>query len=158
MTLHNANLKKRIMATMVTGVMATGAVVSAPLAEAASEKTSSQQIVGAYEKLSGAELARYDELLQQTVEQDQAIDLLPSSVGAGWCIDWGLSNPWDTGNYEVRKLTGASGRVGDGDRISEDIHIAAINVVKALQKDYKAYAAGDSSKACLLYTSPSPRD
>ncbi|GAA3523857.1 hypothetical protein ACFPRI_11020 [Corynebacterium pilbarense] len=147
MTLHNANLKKRIMTAMVTGVMATGAVVSAPLAEAASEKTSSQQIVGAYEKLSGADLARYDQIRQQTVSDDQAIDLLPSSVGAGWCIDWGLGNPWDTGNYEVRKLTGASGRVGDGDRISEDIHIAAINVVKALQKDYKAYADGDTSKA-----------
>ena len=147
MTLHNANLKKRIMTAMVTGVMATGAVVSAPLAEAASEKTSSQQIVGAYEKLSGADLARYDQIRQQTVPEDQAIDLLPSSVGAGWCIDWGLGNPWDTGNYEVRKLTGASGRVGDGDRISKDIHIAAINVVKELQKDYKAYAAGDSSKA-----------
>ena len=147
MTLHNANLKKRIMTAMVTGVMATGAVVSAPLAEAASEKTSSQQIVGAYEKLSGADLARYDQIRQQTVSEDQAIDLLPSSVGAGWCIDWGLGNPWDTGNYEVRKLTGASGRVGDGDRISEDIHIAAINVVKAMQKDYKAYADGDTSKA-----------
>jgi len=147
MTLHNANLKKRIMTAMVTGVMATGAVVSAPLAEAASEKTSSQQIVGAYEKLSGADLARYDQIRQQTVSEDQAIDLLPSSVGAGWCIDWGLGNPWDTGNYEVRKLTGASGRVGDGDRISKDIHIAAINVVKELQKDYKAYAEGDSSKA-----------
>ncbi|MCZ2221233.1 hypothetical protein NUW87_07575 [Corynebacterium pilbarense] len=145
--MHNANLKKRIMTAMVTGVMATGAVVSAPLAEAASEKTSSQQIVGAYEKLSGADLARYDQIRQQTVSDDQAIDLLPSSVGAGWCIDWGLGNPWDTGNYEVRKLTGASGRVGDGDRISEDIHIAAINVVKALQKDYKAYADGDTSKA-----------
>ncbi|MCG7296429.1 hypothetical protein MHJ86_06095 [Corynebacterium afermentans] len=145
--MHNANLKKRIMTAMVTGVMATVAVVSAPLAEAASEKTSSQQIVGAYEKLSGADLARYDQIRQQTVSEDQAIDLLPSSVGAGWCIDWGLGNPWDTGNYEVRKLTGASGRVGDGDRISEDIHIAAINVVKALQKDYKAYADGDTSKA-----------
>ena len=147
MTLHNANLKKRIMTAMVTGVMATGAVVSAPLAEAANENTSSQQIVRAYEKLSGADLARYDQMLQQTVKQDQAIDLLPSSVGPGWCIDWGLGNPWDTGNYEVRKLTGASGRVGDGDRISKDVHIAAINVVKELQKDYKAYAAGDSSKA-----------
>ncbi|MDC7109385.1 hypothetical protein [Corynebacterium afermentans] len=147
MTLHNANLKKRIMTAMVTGVMATGAVVSAPLAEAASEKTSSQQIVGAYEKLSGADLARYDQIRQQTVKEDQAIDLLPSSVGAGWCIDWGLGNPWDSGNYEVRKLTGASGRVGNGDAINEDVHIAAINVVKALQKDYKAYAEGDSSKA-----------
>ena len=147
MTLHNANLKKRIMTAMVTGVMATGAVVSAPLAEAASENTSSQQIVGAYEKLSGADLARYDQIRQQTVKEDQAIDLLPSSVGAGWCIDWGLGNPWDSGNYEVRKLTGASGRVGNGDAINEDVHIAAINVVKALQKDYKAYAAGDSSKA-----------
>ncbi len=147
MTLHNANLKKRIMTAMVTGVMATGAVVSAPLAEAASENTSSQQIVGAYEKLSGADLARYDQIRQQTVKEDQAIDLLPSSVGAGWCIDWGLGNPWDSGNYEVRKLTGASGRVGDGDRISDDVHIAAINVVKELQKDYKAYAAGDTSKA-----------
>ena len=147
MTLHNANLKKRIMTAMVTGVMATGAVVSAPLAEAASEKTSSQQIVGAYEKLCGADLARYDQIRQQTVSEDQAIDLLPSSVGAGWCIDWGLGNPWDSGNYEVRKLTGASGRVGNGDAINEDVHIAAINVVKALQKDYKAYAAGDSSKA-----------
>ena len=146
MTLHNANLKKRIMTAMVTGVMATGAVVSAPLAEAASENTSSQQIVGAYEKLSGADLARYDQI-RQTVKEDQAIDLLPSSVGAGWCIDWGLGNPWDSGNYEVRKLTGASGRVGNGDAINEDVHIAAINVVKALQKDYKAYAAGDSSKA-----------
>ena len=147
MTLHNANLKKRIMTAMVTGVMATGAVVSAPLAEAASEKTSSQQIVGAYEKLSGADLARYDQIRQQTVKEDQAIDLLPSSVGAGWCIDWGLGNPWDSGNYEVRKLTGASGRVGNGDAINEDVQIAAINVVKALQKDYKAYAEGDSSKA-----------
>ncbi|WP_143313368.1 hypothetical protein [Corynebacterium afermentans] len=145
--MHNANLKKRIMTAMVTGVMATGAVVSAPLAEAASENTSSQQIVGAYEKLSGADLARYDQIRQQTVKEDQAIDLLPSSVGAGWCIDWGLGNPWDSGNYEVRKLTGASGRVGNGDAINEDVHIAAINVVKALQKDYKAYAAGDSSKA-----------
>ncbi|WP_293831428.1 hypothetical protein [uncultured Corynebacterium sp.] len=145
--MHNANLKKRIMTAMVTGVMATGAVVSAPLAEAASENTSSQQIVGAYEKLSGADLARYDQIRQQTVKEDQAIDLLPSSVGAGWCIDWGLGNPWDSGNYEVRKLTGASGRVGDGDRISDDVHIAAINVVKELQKDYKAYAAGDTSKA-----------
>ena len=147
MTLHNANLKKRIMATMVTGVMATGAVVSAPLAEAANENTSSQQIVDAYEKLSGADLARYDQMLKQAPKDDQSIDLLPSSVGPGWCIDWGLGNPWDSGNYEVRKLTGASGRVGNGDAISEDVRIAAINVVKELQKDYKAYAAGKTSKA-----------
>ena len=79
MTLHNANLKKRIMTAMVTGVMATGAVVSAPLAEAANENTSSQQIVGAYEKLSGADLARYDQMLKQAPKDDQSIDLLPSS-------------------------------------------------------------------------------
>ena len=152
MTLHNANLKKRIMTAMVTGVMATGAVVSAPLAEAANENTSSQQIVGAYEKLSGADLARYDQMLKQAPKDDQSIDLLPSSAGPGWCIDWGLGNPWDTGNYQVRKLTGASGRVGNGDAISEDVRIAAINVVKELQKDYKAYANGDQSKAGAILT------
>ncbi|WP_168168277.1 hypothetical protein [Corynebacterium sp. HMSC034A01] len=150
--MHNANLKKRIMTAMVTGVMATGAVVSAPLAEAANENTSSQQIVGAYEKLSGADLARYDQMLKQAPKDDQSIDLLPSSAGPGWCIDWGLGNPWDSGNYEVRKLTGASGRVGNGDAISEDVRIAAINVVKELQKDYKAYAAGDQSKANAILT------
>ena len=152
MTLHNANLKKRIMTAMVTGVMATGAVVSAPLAEAANENTSSQQIVNAYEKLSGADLARYDQMLKQAPRDDQSIDLLPSSAGPGWCIDWGLGNPWDSGNYQVRKLTGASGRVGDGDAISEDVRIAAINVVKELQKDYKAYANGDQSKAGAILT------
>ena len=152
MTLHNANLRKRIMTAMVTGVMATGAVVSAPLAEAANENTSSQQIVGAYEKLSGADLARYDQMLKQAPRDDQSIDLLPSSAGPGWCIDWGLGNPWDTGNYQVRKLTGASGRVGNGDAISEDVRIAAINVVKELQKDYKAYANGDQSKAGAILT------
>ena len=152
MTLHNANLKKRIMTAMVTSVMATGAVVSAPLAEAANENTSSQQIVNAYEKLSGADLARYDQMLKQAPRDDQSIDLLPSSAGPGWCIDWGLGNPWDSGNYQVRKLTGASGRVGDGDAISEDVRIAAINVVKELQKDYKAYANGDQSKAGAILT------
>ena len=59
------------MTAMVTGVMATGAVVSAPLAEAANENTSSQQIVGAYEKLSGADLARYDQMLKQAPKDDQ---------------------------------------------------------------------------------------
>ena len=152
MTLHNANLNKRIMTAMVTGVMATGAVVSAPLAEAANENTSSQQIVGAYDKLSGTDLARYDQMLKQAPRDDQSIDLLPSSAGPGWCIDWGLGNPWDSGNYQVRKLTGASGRVGDGDAISEDVRIAAINVVKELQKDYKAYANGDQSKAGAILT------
>ena len=151
MTLHNANLKKRIMATMVTGVMATGAVVSAPLANAANENTPSQHIVNAYEKLSGADLARFDKAMNEIPGakngEDWSIDLLRSSGGSGFCIDWGLGNPWDGGNYEPRKLTGASGRVGDGDAISEDVRIAAINVVRELQKDYKDYAAGTTSKA-----------
>ncbi|WJY96472.1 hypothetical protein [Corynebacterium fournieri] len=152
MTLQNANLKKRVMTMVVTGVMASGAVVSAPLAQAASTNTPSQQIVDAYDKLSGADLARYDQQIKSVPKGDSSIELLPSSVGAGWCIDWGLGNPWDSGNYEVRKLTGASGRVGTGNSISSDVNIAAINVVKELQKDYKAYANGDSSKKGAIET------
>ena len=139
--LKNATLKKRAMAALISSTIAAGgAVAVAPDALALTYTGSQAQIVNAYERLSEAELRQYYAAKKPT-NLDYGTFLLPTDSGPGWCIDWGLDNPWNNvpGGYEVRKLTGASGRVGDGLRINSDIQLAAINVTKSLIADYQAY-------------------
>lgn len=153
--LKNAHLKKRAMAALISSTLIAGTAVSvAPDALALTYTGSSAQIVGAYQSLSEQELRQfysdgYKDLRNQPFDVNTFV--LPNEVASGWCIDWGIDNPWNNeiGGYEVRKLTGASGRFGDGLGINDDVRLAAINVTKSLIKDYEQYQKNPSSN--LVY-------
>ena len=143
------------MAALISSTLIAGTAVSvAPDALALTYTGSSAQIVGAYQSLSEQELRQfysdgYKDLRNQPFDVNTFV--LPNEVASGWCIDWGIDNPWNNeiGGYEVRKLTGASGRFGDGLGINDDVRLAAINVTKSLIKDYEQYQKNPSSN--LVY-------
>ena len=149
--LKNANLKKRAMAALISSTLIAGGVAGvAPSAEALTYTGSQAQIVNAYERLSEEDLRQYF-AAEKPTSYSNGTFVLPTDRGPGWCIDWGIDSPWNNepGGYEVRKLTGASGRVGDGLRINEDVLLAAINVTKSLNADFQAYQKQPSPN--LLY-------
>lgn len=125
-----------VSATLVAG----SAVVAMPVAEAATYTQSSLLTVSAYERLNEKELREFYSVKPGPVNWD-ATFLLPTQLGPGWCIDWGVPGPWDgkPGGYDIRKLTGASGRYGEGLGINEDVRLAAINVTKSLINDYRQF-------------------
>ena len=137
MTLHNANLKKRIMATMVAGAVAFGgAAAVAPAADA------DVRITSQYSTLDSAvEQVAVDYNLKQEWNRDSGQYQTP--FGPGWCIDRHLDVPRTNTAYEVRKLDGTSGFYGfNGDmggnlKIDEDIERAAINLTKLMLTDVK---------------------
>ena len=137
MTLHNANLKKRIMATMVAGAVAFGgAAAVAPAADA------DVRITSQYSTLDSAvEQVTVDYNLKQEWNRDSGQYQTP--FGPGWCIDRHLDVPRTNTAYEVRKLDGTSGFYGfNGDmggnlKIDEDIERAAINLTKLMLTDVK---------------------
>ena len=137
MTLHNANLKKRIMATMVAGAVAFGgAAVVAPAADADTRITSQYSALD-----SSVEQVAVDYNLKQEWNRDSGQYQTP--FGPGWCIDRHLDVPRTNTAYEVRKLDGTSGFYGfNGDmggnlKIDEDIERAAINLTKLMLTDVK---------------------
>ena len=137
MTLHNANLKKRIMATLVSGAVAFGgAAVVAPAADADSRITSQYSALD-----SSVEQVAVDYNLKQEWNRDSGQYWTP--LGPGWCIDRHLDVPRTNTAYEVRKLDGTSGFYGfNGDmggnlKIDEDIERAAINLTKLMLTDVK---------------------
>ena len=144
--LKNAHLKKRVMTALISATTVAGTIaVVAPEATAATA-ADSYLTVSAYDKMSEQELHHYFEAVKENQnERNGSIGLLPTEHGNGWCIDWGLSNPWDNtkSGYEVRKLTGASGRYGTGEYIDEDVRYAAINVVTKLMEDYQKHKEGE---------------
>ncbi|WP_454038874.1 hypothetical protein [Corynebacterium afermentans] len=149
--MKNANLKKRAMAALISSTLIAGGVAGiAPSAEALTYMGSQAQIVNAYERLSEEDLRQYF-AAEKPTSYSNGTFVLPTDRGPGWCIDWGIDNPWNNepGGYEVRKLTGASGRVGDGLGINQDILLAAINVTKSLTADFQTYQKQPSPN--LLY-------
>ncbi|MCG7291375.1 hypothetical protein MHJ98_03250 [Corynebacterium afermentans] len=135
--MHNANLKKRIMATMVAGAVAFGgAAAVAPAADA------DVRITSQYSTLDSAvEQVAVDYNLKQEWNRDSGQYQTP--FGPGWCIDRHLDVPRTNTAYEVRKLDGTSGFYGfNGDmggnlKIDEDIERAAINLTKLMLTDVK---------------------
>ncbi|MCG7296430.1 hypothetical protein MHJ86_06100 [Corynebacterium afermentans] len=135
--MHNANLKKRIMATMVAGAVAFGgAAVVAPAADADTRITSQYSTLD-----SAVEQAVVDYNLKQ--EWNRGSGQYQTPFGPGWCIDRHLDVPRTNTAYEVRKLDGTSGFYGfNGDmggnlKIDEDIERAAINLTKLMLTDVK---------------------
>ncbi|MCZ9290932.1 hypothetical protein L8U61_02115 [Corynebacterium sp. c8Ua_144] len=135
--MHNANLKKRIMATLVSGAVAFGgAAVVAPAADADSRITSQYSALD-----SSVEQVAVDYNLKQEWNRDSGQYWTP--LGPGWCIDRHLDVPRTNTAYEVRKLDGTSGFYGfNGDmggnlKIDEDIERAAINLTKLMLTDVK---------------------
>ena len=136
------------MTALISTTAVLGSVAAVAPTASAAVGDDSYLTVNKYEKLDKDELAAYMNA-PKSQGSDWSINLLPTNLGPGWCVDWGLGNGWNDAKagYEPRKLTGASGRVGDGPGISEDVRLGAINTVKKLQADYKAYAEGDTSLA-----------
>ena len=145
MTLHNANLKKRIMATMVAGAVAFGgAAVVAPAADADSRITSQYSTLD-----DSVEQAVVDYNQKQEWNRDSGQYWTP--LGPGWCIDRHLDVPRTNTAYEVRKLDGTSGFYGfNGDmggdlKIDADIERAAINLTKLMLTDVKQGKNADAA-------------
>ncbi|WP_133064053.1 hypothetical protein [Corynebacterium hadale] len=66
---------------------------------------------------------------------------LRTNRGSAWSIDGAVDA---LEGAQVRKLTGQSGRVGEGDSLDAQVRVAAINVTKALQQDLRNYASKPS--------------
>lgn len=147
--MKNANLKKRVLATMITASVAfSGAVAVAPSASA------NEAVTSRYTPLSyDSELAARQYNLKQTLRQDMG--QLPTKFGPGWCIDAALPEPQDQTQYQVRRLDGTSGLYGfnlatGGDlKIHPDIEKAAINLTKLMLDDYYAGRATDAKRKNL---------
>ena len=147
--LKNANLKKRVLATMVSATVAFGGVaVAAPTADA------DVQVTSEYKALpSDATQAALQ--YNKTQKLDRRMDLLPTQYGPGWCIDAALPAPEDYTNYQVRQLSGVSGLYGfnlvsGGDySINPDIEKAAINLTKLMLDDYYAGRTEAAKKKAL---------
>ncbi|WP_141757764.1 hypothetical protein [Corynebacterium sp. HMSC071B10] len=144
--MQNANLKKRIMAALISGVLATGTTaVIVPEASAAD-----QMIVEAYQRLDEASLRQFEieqsKLAKRYPKWTQPVQVLSTNQGPGWCIDWGIDSSWNNPDgFEVRKLTGQSGRVGQGYAIDENIRIASITLTKQMLTDFKQWEETSSS-------------
>ncbi len=125
------------MAGLISGVMAVStAHVVAPNASA------DMAVTAEYDRLSPEveQQVREEQALwkQRITSGANALDLLPTKYGPGWCIDWGIDNPWNNpGGYEYRKLTGQSGRYGEGNRINKDVEKGAINLMRSVMEDQK---------------------
>ena len=139
------------MTALISSTLIAGGVAAvSPSAEALTYMGSQAQIVNEYDRLSEEDLRQYF-AAEKPTSYSNGTFVLPTDRGPGWCIDWGIDNPWNNepGGYEVRKLTGASGRFGDGLRINENVLLAAINVTKSLTADFQAYQKQPSPN--LLY-------
>ena len=79
---------------------------------------------------------------QQAKGFDGAVAPLRTDLGPAWSIDDAANNLDDV---RVRKLTGQSGRVGEGESLDTQVRVAAINLVKALQKDLQEYESAPST-------------
>ncbi|WP_267208309.1 hypothetical protein [Corynebacterium sp. Marseille-P8863] len=66
---------------------------------------------------------------------------LQTDRGPAWSIDGAVDA---LEGAQVRKLTGQSGRVGEGDNLDAQVRVSAINVTKALQQDLRNYASKPS--------------
>ena len=142
--MKNANLKKRVLATMVSATVAFGGVaVAAPSADA------DERITSQYSALDGADQQVALEY-NKTQTVNRAMEMMDTVYGPGWCIDRHLDVPADDTLYDVRKLDGTSGFYGfNGDyggnlRIHPDIQKAAINLTKSM---LDSYYAGDAVEA-----------
>ena len=137
------------MTALISVATVAGSVAVAAPGATAATAADTYLTVSAYKPLPDSDMHAYLQAQNKNMSlRDAGTNLLPTEYGPGWCIDWGLSNPWDNvkAGYEVRQLTGASGRYGTGDGIADEVRYAAINVVSKLMEDWQAYNGGDSSK------------
>lgn len=148
--MKNVNLKKRIMATVVsTAVAFGGAAVVAPAADA------DIRITSQYSQLSDdATQAAISYNKTRTLRQDGG--QLQTAYGPGWCIDAALDEPQMHTSYQVRRLDGASGLygfnpiTGGNPKIDPELEQAAINVTKLMIDDYNANKMADAKKKNLV--------
>ena len=141
--MKNANLKKRVLATMVSATVAFGGVaVAAPSADA------DPRITNMYSALDSTDYSAAVEYNKtQSVNRD--MDLMTTMYGPGWCVDAHLEVPQDSTQFDVRKLDGTSGFYGfngdpdSGARIHPDIQKAAISLTKSM---LDSYYAGESEE------------
>ena len=144
--MKNANLKKRVLATMVSATVAFGGVaVAAPSADA------DPRITSQYSALDNIDQqAALDYNATQTVNRE--MNMMATNLGPGWCIDAHLDVPYDNTLFDVRKLDGTSGFYGfngnyGGDlRIHPDIQRAAISLTKSMLTDYYKGNAAEVEK------------
>ena len=136
--MKNANLKKRVLATMVSATVAFGGVaVAAPSADA------DIRITSQYSQLTDDDRSaavKYN----QTKTVNREMNMMDTTFGPGWCIDAHLPVPQGDTQYEVRKLDGTSGFYGFNGNLGGDLNIhpdiekAAINLTKSMLDSYNA--------------------
>ncbi len=133
-----SSLKKRAMAALISSVLATSTTaVIAPNALAADTFATE-----AFQPVAPDTLKQFQALRPKLALQAKGLDgqvaPLQTNRGPAWSID-GAVDALD--GVQVRKLTGQSGRVGEGDSLDAQVRVAAINVTKALQQDLRNYAS-----------------
>lgn len=130
------------MAALISGLLATSTtVVIAPNAAAADKES-----VKAFRPVASNTLHHFktfqNKLAQQVKGLDGAVAPQETDFGPAWSLDGTAEN---LGDVKVRKLTGQSGRVGDGQNLDAQVRVAAISLTTSLQKDLHAYASTSSS-------------
>lgn len=136
-----SSLKKRVLAALVSSVLATSTTaVIAPNAPAADAFATE-----AFQPVASETLKQFQALRPKLALQAKGLDREVAPVqtnrGPAWSID-GAVDALD--GARVRKLTGQSGRVGEGNNLDAQVRVAAINLTKALQQDLRDYASSPS--------------
>lgn len=135
------------MAALISSVLATSTtVVITPNAFAGDKIAADIVSATAFQPVAPGTLRQFKALQpkfsQQAKGLDGAVAPLYTDLGPAWSLDGAVDNLDDV---QVRKLTGQSGRVGEGEALDSQVRAAAINLVKALQKDLQEYASTPSS-------------
>lgn len=135
------------MAALISSVLATSTtVVITPNAFAGDKIAADIVSATAFQPVAPGTLRQFKALQpkfsQQAKGLDGAVAPLRTDLGPAWSIDDAANNLDDV---RVRKLTGQSGRVGEGESLDTQVRVAAINLVKALQKDLQEYESAPST-------------
>ncbi|OFP37905.1 hypothetical protein [Corynebacterium sp. HMSC071B10] len=141
------SLKKRAIAALISSVLATSATaVITPNAFAEDKMSADKVAEAAFQPVAPGTLRQFKALQPKFAQQakgfDGAVAPLRTDLGPAWSIDDAANNLDDV---RVRKLTGQSGRVGEGESLDTQVRVAAINLVKALQKDLQEYESAPST-------------
>lgn len=135
------------MAALISSVLATSTTaVITPNAFAGDKIAADIVSATAFQPVAPGTLRQFKALQPKFAQQakglDGAVAPLHTDLGPAWSLDGAVDNLDDV---RVRKLTGQSGRVGEGEALDSQVRAAAINLVKALQKDLQEYASAPST-------------
>ena len=130
------------MAALLSGILATSTTAAITPNASAADNVAAE----AFQPVAASTLHQFKALQNSLAQHVKALDGEAAPEYTDFGPAWSLDGPTDNlGDVQVRKLTGQSGRVGEGPSLDAQVRIAAVNLTTSLQKDLLAYASTPSN-------------